>query len=93
MKAKDALVGFLFWLGILAFGFIIMTADSLPGWVLLILAVLAWVAYILVVIRDYQRAKRRDEQPQFFARTPEGKLVPLKNIKTQDIYDQEADKR
>jgi membrane protein implicated in regulation of membrane protease activity len=94
MKAKDALVGFLFWLGILAFVFFVASADSLPMWVLLILAAIAWVAYILIVIRDYQRAKRRAEKPQFYVRGPGGRLVPLDSLPSpQDLYDQEADKR
>lgn len=58
MRSKDAIVSVLVFLGIVFATFVITTIDS---WGLLPLAVLAitlWVAYILVVVRDYQRFKK-----------------------------------
>lgn len=92
MKLKDALVGFLFWIGILVFSFVVSALDSLPMWALFILAALSWTAYILVVIRDHKREKRYAKQPEFFVRTPNGKVIPLSDIPNpQPIYDQEED--
>lgn len=64
MKLKDALVGLLTWLGILALIFFVGSVDSAPKWFLVVVAVLAWAFYILVVIRDHSRWKRR--RPLFY---------------------------
>lgn len=92
MKLKDALVGFLFWIGILAFGLFLISADSLPMWVLFTLAAIAWAAYILVIMRDKAREKRRN-QPQFYVKTPSGNVVPLDRIPQPQFYDQEEEKK
>lgn len=86
IKTKDVLNSLLWWIAILAFGFVVITIDSLPLWALLILALVVWVAYILVIIRDGKRAKRdreRDEQYPV-ARIDLGR----RNV----IYDQEEEK-
>lgn len=90
MKAKDALVAFLFWLGILAFVFFVMTIDSIPQWIVLVAAAIAWSALVLIFIRDRAREKR--QQPQFWVRSEDGELTPLDNRTTPQFYDQEADK-
>lgn len=83
MNLKDALVGFLFWVWILAFGAFVMSADSLPLWILLILAAVAWIVYIVVAIRDHARDIKFP-----LLRYREAPAAP----KPQPVYDQEEDK-
>ncbi len=83
MNLKDALVGFLTWIWIMAFGGFVIVADSLPMWVLLIIAALAWIAFVIVAIRDHQRDIKFP-----LLRYREAPVAP----KTQPVYDQEEDK-
>ena len=84
MNLKDALIGFLSCIGILVFGLYTTTIDSLPMWVLLVLAIFTFVAYIIVAIRDHQRdikypLLRYREAPK------DPRAIP------QPVYDQEED--
>lgn len=83
MNLKDVLTGFLFWIGIIVFGTFIVSIDSLPMWILLILAVVAWIAFIIVAIRDHQRDIKFP-----LLRYREAPAAP----QPQPVYDQEEDK-
>ena len=78
---KDVIVGLLVWIGILAFGLFLATADTFPMTILLILAILLWFAYILVIVRDYQREKRY----------PTVRYDTRKPNAPQNVYNQEED--
>lgn len=105
MKLKDALVGLLFWIGILTFLFVVMSLESWPMWALFVLSIVVWAIYILVVIRDHERAKRALKNPvlwmtvegedgvrRWTAMDGSGRTKPLNSQPphTQPIYDQEA---
>lgn len=107
MKLKDALVGIMLWIGILAFLLVLMSLESWTMWTLFALAVVIWMFYILVIIRDHEREKRRLNNPvlwmvidgpdgvkKWAAMDGSGRTQPLGNRPPhgQGIYDQEEDK-
>jgi len=100
MKPKQVIEFVLYSLGILGFLTGVSALETLAdhdptlffiiGVVVSILLIAAWV---LLVIRDNARERRRDEEPQFYVQGPGGRLVPLNSLPNpQDLYDQEEDK-
>lgn len=88
MSIRDILLTFLTGIGLGAFIAFVAMADSLPLWLLGVLAILAWVAYIVIVIRDHQRDIKF---PIFRVRPPESQNRVIKTPQTT-VYDQKEDK-
>lgn len=55
MSIRDLLLNILIGLGVAAFIFMVSVLDSIPFWILVILAIIAWATYIIIVIRDHSR--------------------------------------
>ncbi len=55
MSIRDLMLNVLIAIG-LAFGIIfVAAADSLPMWLLIVVAAIAWIVSIVLVVRDHQR--------------------------------------
>ena len=87
MSVRDLLLNILIVVGIAAFIFIGSAIDSFPISILVILAIIVWIAYLILVIRDHQRdirypivRIRPNEAPRRVVKTPQN--TP---------YDQEED--
>lgn len=104
MKLKDALVGLMFWLLALVIVFSVSIEDG-PTWAVVVISIIVWIAYTLVIIRDY-RAEKNRPRPVFWlemdgewrAIDSDGQLIPRekmppKPIEEPNIYDQEEDER
>ncbi len=55
MTIRDLLLNVLIGIALLPFIFLVAAADSLPMWLLLVVAAILWVVYIVIVIRDHAR--------------------------------------
>lgn len=55
MSIRDLLLNVLIGIGVALFVAFVVVAESLPMWVLVIVAVVVWAIYIVIVIRDHQR--------------------------------------
>jgi len=55
MSIRDLLLNVLIGIGVALFVAFVAVAESLPMWVLVIVAVVVWAMYIVIVIRDHQR--------------------------------------
>lgn len=88
MSIRDLLLNILIAFGVAAFIFMISILDSIPFWILSILVVIVWVAYIVIVIRDHARDIR---YPLLRVR-PEKKFERVVKAPQTTPYDQEEDK-
>lgn len=99
MKPKQVLEFILYTLGVLGFLTGVSALETLANRdaalffiVGVVIGILLLGAWVLLVIRDNAREKRRNERPQFFARGENGQLVPLNSLPNpQELYDQEED--
>lgn len=105
MSLKDALVGFLFWISISMFVFMVISIDSWPLWFVIVIAIITWIAYVVLAIREHEKKKSR---PTFWMKLRDrkgnavwtamdgsGRTRPIDAIdprSPQDIYDQEEEK-
>lgn len=88
MSVRDFLLNLLIAFGIASFVIVVAAMDSLPMWVLGVLAFLVWVIYIVIVVRDHQRDIKF---PLIRYRPNEPQDRVIKAPQTA-IYDQEEDK-
>ena len=104
MKLRDALVGLMFWLLVLVVVFSVSVISG-PIWFVIAAAVVVWILYILVIIRDHRMEKNKPRplfwleiQGEWRAIDGYGNLVPPDQIDSEmypklNIYDQEEDER
>ena len=88
MSIRDLLLNVLIGIGVALFVAFVVVAESLPMWVLVIVAIVVWLVYIVIVIRDHQRDIK---YPLVRVRpTPTARRTPRAPQATP--YDQEEDK-
>jgi hypothetical protein len=103
MKLKDMLLNILIGFGVFSFIVLVGALEVVPFWVGLIVALLLWLTYILIVVRDNVRESRI--QPVMWVKVAGhwrtidkyGQLVPMEKTPSppfnDKLYDQEEDKR
>lgn len=89
MSIRDLLLNALIGIG-LVFGIVfVAVSDSLPMWFLIILAMIFWVVYIVIVIRDHQRDIK---YPLVRLRPSDPPIRTIKPPQTE-VYDQKEFKK
>jgi len=91
MSIRDILLTILTAFGLASLIVIVAAADSLSLWLIVALAIVVWIAYIIVVIRDHQRDIR---YPIIRYRPAEFTGPPTRVRKTPQttVYDQKEEK-
>lgn len=87
MSIRDMLLNSLIAIGLALMIVFVAMADSLPLWILIIVAVIVWAGYIVLVIRDHQRDIK---YPVVRYRPTDPPIRTIKPPQTT-VYDQKED--
>lgn len=87
MSIRELLLNVLIAIGLAFMILFVAAADSLPLWFLIVVAIVAWVIYVVIVIRDHQRDIK---YPIIRYRPTDPPIRTIKPPQTA-VYDQKED--
>lgn len=85
---KDLFIGILSTITVILLALLVAIVDSLPIWMLLVLAVIFWVILIVLLVRENMKTRTL-----YVFDVGKGVWVPIDPMTQQEIIKQEEEKR